>query len=139
MDLTTLLWAAGIAATFVAWPVIGKYSGASGAWIGIIVVAGSLVTTAIFGLKELTSGPMFTLKALVLLVMAGLLNGAAVYYYSVKATSTAIPTGVFIVTMSIMMVIFAPILDWLLNGNALSIRQCAGIAAAVVAIYLLQN
>lgn len=134
-----ILWAVGIAFAFTVWPILGKVSGASGAWVGTLVVAGTLITTLIFGAKDMVQGPLFTLKALVILALAGLVNGAAVYYYSVKAVDPGVPTGIFVATMVVLMALMAPLIDWMVNGNTINAKQIAGLGAAVVAIYLLKG
>lgn len=139
MNITLILWAVGIALCFTFWPILGKFSGASGAWVGTLVVLATSTTTVLLGVKEMIQGPMFTVRACVLLVVAGLINGAAVYSYSVKTADPNVPTGTFIVIMTICMTILTPLLDWLMNGSVLSVKQCAGIVLAVVSIYLLSG
>lgn len=134
-----IVWAAGIAFAFTVWPIIGKFSGASGAWVGTLVVAGTLVTTLIFGAKDMIHGPMFTMKALVILALAGLVNGAAVYYYSVKAVDPVVPTGIFVTTMVILMAVMSPLVDWAVNGSTINSKQWIGLGTALLAVYLLKG
>lgn len=139
MNITLIFWAVGIALCFTLWPILGKFSGASGAWVGTLVVLATSTTTVLLGVKEMIQGPMFTVRACALLVVAGLINGAAVYSYSVKTADPNVPTGTFIVIMTICMTILTPLLDWLMNGSVLSVKQCTGIVLAVVSIYLLSG
>ena len=134
-----IVWAFGIAFAFSIWPILGKASGAGAAWVGTLVVSGSLITTLFFGAKEMVSGPMFTTKALLILVVAGLVNGVAVYYYSSKSIDPAIPTGAFITTTVVLMAMMSPLLDYAINGNALSAKQWLGIGTAMLTVYLLKG
>ena len=134
-----IVWATGIAFAFTIWPIIGKYSGASGAWVGTLVIAGTLVTTLIFGAKDMMNGPMFTMKSFVVLALAGLVNGAAVYFYSVKAVDPEVPTSIFVTTMVILMALMAPLIDWALNGNTINTKQLLGLGTALLTIYLLKG
>ncbi len=138
MTFALVLWAVFIALMFVGWPILGKYSGASGAWVSTLVVAGSLVTTAAFSFTQLTSGPNFTTKGLILLLLAGAANGFAVYVYSNKAVDPTVPTGAFMVLIFLLMVVFTPVMDYAFNGTTFSGRQWLGMFTAALAVYLLR-
>lgn len=139
MDMSSVLWALGIAAVYAVWPIIGKYSGASGAWISSLVVIGTLLSTGGLSYVGLTEGRFPTIKAIILLIIIGIVNGAAVYFYSMKTSDPNISTGAFIVLVTIFMVVMAPFLDLAFNGSAISLRQWGGIVVAAVAVYLLQG
>lgn len=139
MSAINLLWATGIAFAFVAWQILGKWSGASPAWIGVIVLGGSFLVNAALGAKQLTDGPMFAFKAFVWLALAAAINGAAIHFLNLKLTDPSVKVGMFVTTMTIMMAAFSPLLDYLLNGATISVRQAGGIALAILAIYLLQG
>lgn len=137
LTLAHILWALGIASTFVSWPILGKYSQASGAWINTIVLVGSAIGGIVLAYPNMKGMPLPTTKALILLLVAGLLNGAAVYFYAVKAVDPLIPSVPFIMTVTVLMVMTTPIFGYFLNGDVLSIRQWLGLFSAIIAIFLL--
>jgi len=71
------------------------------------------------------------------LLLAGLVNGVAVYFYAVKAADPQVPTGPFIMTLIVLMVMLTPLFNYLLNGDVLSVRQWLGLGMALLAIFLL--
>ena len=132
-----ILWAFGIGSAYAFWPIIGKYSQASGEWVNTIVVISSTIIAIGLAFSSVKEQPLPTLNAFAVLLLAGLLNGAAVYFYSMKATDPQVPTGAFIMTTIVIMVAMAPLFNYLLNGVALSLKQLAGLGAAALAIALL--
>jgi drug/metabolite transporter (DMT)-like permease len=128
-----------IAFGFVGWPIIGSYSGASGGWVSVILCASTMITVTLFSIKELSGIPIPATKALVLLFIAGAFNGLAVCFYSIKITDASISTAVLVVTVSILMVMAAPILDWLIKGAIPSLYQALGYTFAICAIYFLNK
>ncbi|MEK7650000.1 MAG: hypothetical protein AAB367_03545 [Patescibacteria group bacterium] len=135
MNFGMVLPAALIALAFVTWPIIGKYSGITGAWVGVLASVGTLTLVAVFSGRALATPP--TLRGATLLLAAGAINGVAVFFYSMKTSDPQISTGVIVVITSMMMVVWAPILDRVLNGSAFSPHQIFGFGAAALAIYLL--
>jgi len=71
------------------------------------------------------------------ILIAGIINGIAVYLYSSKTTDPHISTGIFIVTVCVSMAVFAPLIDWILNSKTLSLQQGMGVLFAALSIYLL--
>ena len=139
MSFAHILWALGIASAFVIWPVLGKYSQASGAWVNTLVLVGTAIGGISLAFPNLRGHPTPTSTAVAWLLIAGLLNGAAVYFYAVKAVDPQVPTGAFIMTVIMSMVILTPVFNYLLNGDVLSVRQWFGLCAALLAIYLLAS
>jgi len=121
----------------VAWPVLGKYSGASGAWITIVILVGSAIGGIGPAFPETRGQVMPTTTAFGWLLLAGLVNGVAVYFYAVKAADPQVPTGPFIMTLIVLMVMLTPLFNYLLNGDVLSVRQWLGLGMALLAIFLL--
>lgn len=137
LSSTHILWAFGIGAVFVFWPALAKYSQASGAWVNTIVIIGSAIGGVGLAYSSLRGQPVPTSNALLILLVAGILNGAAVYFYAMKVSDPQIPTAIFVMTVTIAMLVVAPMFDYVLNGNTLSIRQGAGLGMAILAIFLL--
>ena len=137
MNSTTLVTAGLIATVYAGWGILAKWSGSSGVWISILVTFGTFAAAMTLSAPQLAKEPLIGTKALLILFLAGAANGAAMYFYSLKAADPMVPTGVFLMTVFVLMVVVTPILDWGLNGSMLSSRQVLGVGMAVVAIYLL--
>lgn len=135
MNLTNVVVAFLIAIGFTAWPIVGKYSGASGAWIGVITLGGATMVIALLSIKDMVTFP--TTKAMAMLAIAAIANGIAAYAYTSKITDPAIQASVFVVTVSVCMAITTPLIDWCLNGTIPGTHKMAGFAVAILAIYLL--
>ncbi len=139
MNALLLLWAAGIALAFVAWPILGSKSGVPGAWMGILILVGSVIGNAIVGTKDIIESPLFTWKAFGIVIAAGIVNGIAVYYYGAKSADPNIPTGVFVTTMVVCMAAFAPFIDYLVKGTTISLQQILGVTIICIGIYLIKS
>jgi len=137
MNVSTILMAVFIATAYAAWPVVGSYSRASGGWIGTVVVIATGITVAICSAKQLISFP--NTKAILLLLIAGAINGVAVYLYSCKVADVTVPTAAFVVTVAVFMSVIAPLLSWLLNGAIPTFYQTLGYGLAMSAIYFLNK
>ncbi len=126
-----------IAIVYDTWGMLGKYTGASGPWMSTIVFIGTFIGAAAMSAPGVMSTPAPSLSGILLLLLAGILNGLAVYVASVKMVDPAIPSAIFFMTLLVLMVVLTPFIGWLLHGETLTTRQWIGAAAAVVAIYLL--
>lgn len=139
LTLEHLLNAFGIASAFVFWPVIAKYSGASGAWVTVMALVGSAIGGAAIAYPTMKGYPIPGAKAISLLLFAGVINGIAAYFYAMKAVDPMVPNVIFIMMVVIMMIVVAPIFGYFLNGDVLSAKQWAGLGTAILAIYLLAS
>lgn len=137
--INTILWATFIAAAYAIWPILGKWSGASGQWVTTTVVASSVIPVIALSASSMAKSPINNWKAFVLLTIAGIINGFAVYIYGMKATDEKVPTGIFIMTVATMTFVLSPLFAWGLNGETLSTRQLFGILTAGIAVYLLKS
>lgn len=137
MNLGSVATAILIAVIFIGWPIIGKYSQASGAWVSTIVLLSTTLVAMLFSWRKLTSS-LPTTKAFAILTIAGVINGWAVYLYAQKATDPNVSTGTFVITIAVLSVLIAPVLDWGLNGSVPTAQKVAGFVCGAVAIYLLK-
>lgn len=71
------------------------------------------------------------------MMVAGLVNGIAVYYYGAKSADPSIPTWVFVASINIMMVVFAAVLGSVAGWSFPTLRQFTGIILAGIGIYLI--
>jgi hypothetical protein len=138
MNFVTILWAAFIAGSYASWPILGKWSGAPGAWVGTIVVAATIIPVASLSAKSMAQVPIGA-KAFFILLVAGIINGIAVYVYGMKSSSKDVPTNSFIMAVSILFFLWVPVIDWLVNRKVLVTRQMIGVMLAIGAIYFLKG
>lgn len=138
MTTIVIILAFLIATTFVGWPIMSRYCGQNAAWSGSIVFFFTAITPILFSSTTLLRTPAPDSKSLMILSAAGILNGLGVYFYSQTLEKVGDQSGTFIVTVSIAMVMVAPILSYLFNGETLTTKQFAGLACAVSAVYLLR-
>jgi hypothetical protein len=136
MTTRTLLAAAAVAIAFAAWPLIGRQARVSGPWMATLVMTGSAMLIAALSSPQLTTWPSG--RALWVLGGAALANGVAVYIYASSVADPSVPTGPFIVVVSVLQVAAIPFLVWVMpGGSAPTARQALGFAFAAVAVYLL--
>ncbi len=139
MSMLHLLWAAGIALAFASWPLVGAYAGAAAVWLGVVTASFTVLPQVILGADAMMHGPTPSARGFFILAVAGIFNGIGVYYYSIKVTDTTINTTVFVVTMLMMLMVWTPILNWVMNGVTLNLRQLLGVAIALLAVYVLNG
>jgi drug/metabolite transporter (DMT)-like permease len=139
MRSDVILMAIVIAFGFVGWPIIGSYSRAHGSWIGMLAISSTALAFAGLSFRQLINVVPPNTKAIVLLLVAGIINGGAVYLYTAKIADTTVPTAAFVVIVSIFMVIVAPLLNWMLNSAVPSFQQGLGFLLAMAAIYFLKQ
>ena len=133
--------ACAIALAFVAWPIGGGFSKATGAWVSFAVFLVTTLTTFAVSYKEIASQPLPSVKTLLILSFLGFINGLACYYYAsmTNPSRSDIPAGILVITVAVLMVIFAPILDMVLNQKQLSLQQWGGIGVICIGIVLVGN
>jgi drug/metabolite transporter (DMT)-like permease len=137
MNLSTAMWAWGLASAFTLWPMIGKSLQVSGPWVSAIVILMSTVAGLGLAYGDMHAAPVPDIKKILILCAAGILNGAAFYYYGVKANDPAVATGQFAMALILMMVIMTAVFDWVFNGTVLTSQQWLGLGLAIVAIWLI--
>jgi uncharacterized membrane protein len=120
------------------WPILGKYSQASGAWIGAVVMAVTGMVAIIIALLQggLQGASLPAPGKLLLLILAGLVNGVATYRYATRARMEG-QTGKYLVLIAILIVIEAPFFDMMLNRSTLTVRQWTGVGCGMACVYLL--
>jgi len=133
-----ILIAAFIAIGFAGWPIIGRYSQASGGWLSAIVMGVSMTIALLMSNKQLSHG-FPTGKALIFLLIAAAINGFAMWGFSAKVSDPIIPVAAFMVIVYILMVAVTPCFDWLFNGATPNINQIIGFVLAGGAIYFLSK
>jgi uncharacterized membrane protein len=120
------------------WPILGKYSQASAPWIGAVVMTVTGMVAVIIALAQggLQGASIPTPSKLLLLILAGVVNGVATYRYASRARMEG-QTGKYLVLIAILIVIEAPFFDMMLNRSTLTLRQWSGVGCGVACVYLL--
>jgi drug/metabolite transporter (DMT)-like permease len=121
---------------FGSWPFAGKYLQISGAWVGTIMIASTLPITALCSLNGMRTTNI-SVKAIIVLILAGVLNGITLWIYLVKTADPNIPTSIFIVSVTLLISLLSLMLDWGINYQIPDTRQFVGIAMAIGAVILL--
>jgi hypothetical protein len=130
--------AALVAMGMASWPILGKYSQASAAWIGAVVMAVTGLVAILIALLQggLQGASIPAPSKLLLLISAGLVNGVATYRYASRARMEG-QTGKYLVLVAILIVIEAPFFDMILNRSTLTVRQWTGVGCGIACVYLL--
>ncbi|HEX8946826.1 MAG TPA: hypothetical protein VF829_01255 [Candidatus Paceibacterota bacterium] len=131
-----ILWGIMIGTGFVLWPIIGKFSGATSAWVTILVAAGTLVSCMPLSLQSAIQSGV-SIRSTLILLLAGAVNGIAFYFYSVHTANPSAQTGTFMVTVIVAMLLLTPILSYFVNHEVLTLKQFTGMACAALTVYLL--
>lgn len=129
--------AALIAFGMVSWPLLAKVSNTPAAWVTTLVLIGTLVGNLAVGWNDMVKSPLFSSWSFVIMMIAGVVNGIAVYYYGAKSADPTIPTWVFVASINIMMVVFATLLGSVIAWSFPTPRQFTGIILAGIGIYLI--
>jgi drug/metabolite transporter (DMT)-like permease len=111
----------------------------SGAWVALIVLAGSLVGGMGVALLDTQRQPAPPVIAIVVLLVVGCLNGAAVYFQAMKVSDILVPTVSFIVTIIIVMLVMTPVYDFALNGATLTGKHLLGLILAIATVLVLAS
>lgn len=138
MGIQNIFLAIFIATGFSAWGIIGRFSGATGPWIGLSIIVSTAIPVVIFSCDKL-SGSMPNAKAMTCLIVAGIINGIAFQVNSNKMADENIPSGTFLVVVYISMVVIAPLLDWIFNKSIPTSNQWLGFTLAICAVTLLSK
>lgn len=130
--------AALIALGMVIWPILGKYSQAPAAWIGVVVMSVTGIVAIILALLQggLAGSSLPAASRVLMLVSAGVVNGLAMNRYAARARMEG-QTGKYLVLVAILVVIEAPFVDMVLNKSSLTLRQWTGVGCGIACVYLL--
>lgn len=129
--------AALIAFGMVCWPMLSKVSGTPAAWVTTLVLIGTLIGNLAVGWNDMAKSPLFSPWSFGIMMVAGLVNGVAVYYYGAKSADPTIPSWIFVASINIMMVVFAAVLGSVVGWSLPTLRQLSGIILAGIGIYLI--
>ncbi|MCK4540270.1 hypothetical protein KAU09_03910 [Candidatus Parcubacteria bacterium] len=142
--ISLLCYSSFIALGFSGWAIAGNFSGANAAWVGSVMVVGAGMIVPVLSAKKLLYQSPPGLLSILILVIASVVNAAAVHMYAgkvnlLKPVQTGITAGIFVATVSILMVVFGVLLDFLLNHKTISTSQMCGVGTAVLTIFLMSR
>lgn len=123
---------------FVSWAVVGgRYAGGT-----LLATAVAFLTAAIVGIfsfRTLQTEPFAGVKALTIVFVLGSMNGLGFVRYTDRLARPDVPTAPFIVTVSVAVVMIAPILQALSGSGRLSSGHLVGYICAVCAVFFLSR
>ncbi len=128
-----------IAAAYVGWPNLAKPLGIKPGLVAVIIVAVAMVVVLATSYKDISSVSTISAKGLIILLLVGLANGLAIYLFAKISADKQIQTSIFLVTVFVMEVTLAPVIDWLATGAKPTNLQYVGLALAVPALILLSQ
>lgn len=137
MTLAHVFTAFLVATAFVSWPIVGKYAELSGGWTTALLLFFSAIAGVLFALPAMRAEALPDTKGVMILAVAGLMNGAAAYFYAMKTADPDIATGSFVVIVLVGMILIGTMLSFFLNDEAFTMRKTAGVALAMLSVYLL--
>lgn len=137
MNFKTMILAAFIAGSYVAWPNLAKPLGLRPGLVVFVVVLVALLVVTIMSATDISSISRISGKALIALLAVSVANALAIPLYAAVAGDKNIQTGVFLITVFVLQMVFALLIDWLVNGTKLSALQWLGFALAIPAMLLL--
>lgn len=139
MDISLFALIAFTGVSFVTWAVVADWLKVDGPWVSVMVLISTCTAVAILSGRHLTQAPIPSTRAITYLLAVGAFNGVGFYCYTLKIAEKSISIGILSASISIMMVVAAPALDYFINSKTLSFKQLAGLGLASIAIYLVNN
>lgn len=139
MTIVLFVEAVLIAVVFVGWVIVGNATKVGYVWVTMLVCTGTFVSAAACAGLYLNQAKLPSRNAVLVLLVIGLINGIAVFRYAVRTNDPEISVGALVVTVSVLMAVLAPVLDWGLNGNIPSVQRAVGFAMAAASIYMLSR
>ncbi len=128
-----------VAFAYSQWAIVGRYTGAPGIWVGIVVMVTATTIMAGISWHEVVSAPLPPWPMIGLLVFAGVLNGIAIVVQTgILADRTlTVSSGVVLTALSAIMLTITPLLSYLINGDGISLLQAGGIALILAGVIVM--
>ena len=115
----------------------GQTLGIKPGLVPFMVIVVALVVVVVMAPKDIATLTTISMKAGMVVLAFSIANGLAIYLYADKAADKNIQTGMFLVTVFVLQMAFAPIADWLITGVKPSIQQFVGLGLAAPAMWFL--
>ena len=133
------IWALLIATIFVAWPMLGRATGANGSWIGTLVMSGTFAATLALSATKVWTTPSPDTTVITKLVVAGLANGWAVWMYARVASHPDTNVVGFVVAVTILMTMVSAVFGWLFFAQPITPKMALGLAMGVLTVWLVNS
>lgn len=137
MDIKTLGIALFVAMAYVAWPNLATPLKLRAGLVPFMVIVIALIVVVIMAPRDIVELRNISVRAFLIVLAFSVANGLAIYLYAKTAADQSVQTGMFLVTVFILQVAFAPIADWLVTGVKPSPLQWVGLGLAGPVMWLL--
>jgi hypothetical protein len=137
MNIETFLAAAFVAVSYTAWPNLSKALGVNANLVAFIVVLIALAVITVIARNDLGGVTSLSVKASIWILAVCIANGLAIYVQASTTANKEIQTGIFLVSIFILQVVAAPVIDWIVNGVVPTTRQMLGLGLSVPTLLLL--
>lgn len=128
----TLILILGAALFFSAWPIIAKYANLDPGWVALILAIG----TALVGFTQV-SKTMPTTAQILIVLLAGLLNGIGTLFYAKLLNTQGVDISRFIPLTIGLVAVITLVLGSILLKEPLTLKKVSGVLLVVIAVYLL--
>ncbi len=137
MDPKTVGIAALIALAYIVWPNLAKPLGIKPELVVFVIVLIAFVAYAFVGYQNIQELRALSMKAILIIFICGIANVAAIYFYADIAADKNTQTGIFLASVVILELIFAPLVDAIITGVKPSREQFAGLVLSLPVVWLL--
>jgi len=134
-----MILAAFIAAAYVSWPNLAKPLGIKPSIVTFLVVAIAMAVIVLTSGRDIFEVRTLTGRAIFIIAFFSIINGLAIFLHANTAADPKVQTGIFLVTLFLFQVCFAPIADWLITGAKPSFLQSIGLGLALPVMWLLSQ
>ena len=140
MNTPLILWAIVIASVFYGWPVVAKWSGIPPTYVTLIIYSmGTMVLAYIVTQNAVSNNVQVKPIRLFALAVVAVANCLCVYVYTKITSDRTVPTGLFMVIVSMLGVLFSLLFDYLINSTTLSKSQVFGGLLAIASIWFVSK
>jgi drug/metabolite transporter (DMT)-like permease len=132
--------AACVAIMWSLWLFIGQIAGVNGGWFIATVTLGNFLAVLALSLQGMTA-QVPSARAIAITCAAGAVNGLGIviYGWATSSSGLALKEGALSALIFVCLVAITPVLGWAINGEPMQVRKFFGIAAAIIAVYLLRK
>lgn len=120
------------------WPTLANKSGAKPFWIGLAISLMTVITILVMGNKKITSD-IPTGKMLGFLVIAGLMNGIATWYYGRLVGTPGWNTSTLVAVSMMALIVTSTLSGIVLLGEPVTTKKISGLLLALPAIWLMSQ
>lgn len=132
-----LLFIAPFIATFYSiWPVTITKTGMSAVWGGFLAMFGTTIVILGYGLTKGSFITVPTKTSIVVMLVAGAINGVGIILHSNIMTDPSVRKVIFQPSLAVGMVITSAVVAWLILREPINIKQVLWFLGAMVCIVM---